>query len=66
MNLLYNKGECILKILKNLTVQVVLGIVLGIAVGYFFPAFGTELKVLADWFIKLIKMKENLTMESWR
>ncbi|WP_164853116.1 dicarboxylate/amino acid:cation symporter [Peribacillus asahii] len=56
MNLLYNKGECILKILKNLTVQVVLGIVLGIAVGYFFPAFGAELKVLADWFIKLIKM----------
>ena len=45
-----------MKILKNLTVQVVLGIVLGIAVGYFFPAFGTELKVLADWFIKLIKM----------
>ncbi|RID88711.1 dicarboxylate/amino acid:cation symporter [Peribacillus asahii] len=56
MNLLYNKGECILKILKNLTVQVVLGIVLGIAVGHFFPTFGTELKVLADWFIKLIKM----------
>lgn len=45
-----------MKILKNLTVQVVLGIVLGIAVGYFFPAFGAELKVLADWFIKLIKM----------
>jgi len=45
-----------LKILKNLTVQVVLGIVLGIAVGHFFPTFGTELKVLADWFIKLIKM----------
>jgi len=56
MNLLYNKGECILKILKNLTVQVVLGIVLGIAVRHFFPTFGTELKVLADWFIKLIKM----------
>ena len=45
-----------MKILKNLTVQVVLGIILGIAVGYFFPAFGAELKVLADWFIKLIKM----------
>lgn len=45
-----------MKILKNLTVQVVIGIILGIAVGYFFPAFGAELKILADWFIKLIKM----------
>jgi aerobic C4-dicarboxylate transport protein len=45
-----------LKILKNLTVQVVIAIILGITVGYFFPAFGSELKVLADWFIKLIKM----------
>ncbi|MGX1195133.1 dicarboxylate/amino acid:cation symporter [Metabacillus sp. SLBN-84] len=41
---------------KNLTVQVVIGIVLGIAVGFLFPAFGIELKVLADVFIKMIKM----------
>jgi aerobic C4-dicarboxylate transport protein len=41
---------------KNLTVQVVLGIVLGIVLGFLFPKFGTELKVLADIFIKLIKM----------
>ncbi|MFC0189552.1 dicarboxylate/amino acid:cation symporter [Fictibacillus aquaticus] len=41
---------------RNLTVQVVIGILLGIAVGFTFPAFGTELKVLADVFIKMIKM----------
>jgi len=41
---------------KNLTVQVLLGIVLGIVIGFLFPKFGTELKVLADIFIKLIKM----------
>ncbi|RFU67929.1 dicarboxylate/amino acid:cation symporter [Peribacillus saganii] len=45
-----------LRILKNLTVQVVIGIILGIAVGFMFPAFGEQLKVLADVFIKLIKM----------
>ncbi|GIP39299.1 C4-dicarboxylate transport protein [Paenibacillus sp. J31TS4] len=41
---------------KNLTVQVVIAIVLGILTGYFFPAFGASLKVLADIFIKLVKM----------
>ncbi|MGG4000581.1 dicarboxylate/amino acid:cation symporter [Anoxybacillus kestanbolensis] len=41
---------------KNLTVQVITGILLGIAVGFLFPEFGTKLKVLADGFIKLIKM----------
>ena len=41
---------------KNLTVQVLMGIVLGIVIGFLFPKFGTELKVLADIFIKLIKM----------
>ena len=45
-----------MKLLKNLTVQVVIGIILGITVGYFFPDFGSQLKVLAEWFIKLIKM----------
>lgn len=45
-----------MKILKNLTVQVIIGIVLGIIVGFIFPAFGEQLKVLADVFIKLIKM----------
>lgn len=41
---------------KNLTVQVIIGIILGIIVGFLFPEFGTKLKVLADGFIKLIKM----------
>lgn len=41
---------------RNLTVQVIIGIILGITIGFLFPKFGTELKVLADIFIKLIKM----------
>ncbi|WP_026575368.1 dicarboxylate/amino acid:cation symporter [Bacillus sp. UNC438CL73TsuS30] len=41
---------------KNLTVQVLTGILIGIIVGFLFPKFGAELKVLADIFIKLIKM----------
>ena len=41
---------------KNLTVQVLIGILIGIAIGFLFPKFGSELKVLADIFIKLIKM----------
>lgn len=39
---------------KNLTVQVITGIILGIIVGFSFPEFGTQLKVLADGFIKLL------------
>ncbi|PZE20422.1 dicarboxylate/amino acid:cation symporter [Paenibacillus xerothermodurans] len=41
---------------KNLTVQVLFAIVLGIAIGQFFPAVGVQLKVLGDIFVKLIKM----------
>jgi aerobic C4-dicarboxylate transport protein len=41
---------------KNLTARVILGIILGIIVGFLFPEFGSQLKVLADGFIKLIKM----------
>ncbi|WP_397538632.1 dicarboxylate/amino acid:cation symporter [Rummeliibacillus pycnus] len=41
---------------KNLTVQVICAIILGIIVGVLFPSFGAQLKVLADIFIKLIKM----------
>jgi aerobic C4-dicarboxylate transport protein len=41
---------------RNLTVQVVIAIILGVLVGHFFPKFGAELKVLADVFVKLIKM----------
>ncbi|UHA62043.1 dicarboxylate/amino acid:cation symporter [Metabacillus litoralis] len=41
---------------KNLTVQVIIGIIFGITIGFIFPEFGAQLKVLADIFIKLIKM----------
>jgi aerobic C4-dicarboxylate transport protein len=41
---------------RNLTVQVIIGIILGITIGFLFPEFGAKLKVLADIFIKLIKM----------
>lgn len=41
---------------KNLTVQVICAIILGIIVGVLFPSFGAQLKILADIFIKLIKM----------
>ncbi|OXM83265.1 dicarboxylate/amino acid:cation symporter [Paenibacillus rigui] len=42
--------------LKNLTVQVLLAIVIGIVIGQLFPAFGVQLKVLGDIFVKMIKM----------
>lgn len=45
-----------MKLLKNLTVQVIVAIILGIIVGAIWPEFGASLKVLADLFIKLIKM----------
>lgn len=45
-----------MKWLKNLTVQVVIAIILGIAVGAIWPEFGASLKILADVFIKMIKM----------
>ncbi|MGG1291420.1 dicarboxylate/amino acid:cation symporter [Bacillus smithii] len=41
---------------NNLTVRVIIGILLGIIVGILFPEFASKLKILADWFIKLIKM----------
>ncbi|WP_442602328.1 dicarboxylate/amino acid:cation symporter [Paenibacillus sp. KN14-4R] len=45
-----------MRILKNMTVQVLLAIVLGILFGHFFPKSAVEMKVLGDVFIKLIKM----------
>ncbi|WP_431027294.1 C4-dicarboxylate transporter DctA [Lysinibacillus sp. LZ02] len=45
-----------MKWLKNLTVQVIIAIILGIIVGTIWPEFGASLKILADMFIKLIKM----------
>lgn len=45
-----------MKILKNLTVQVIIAILLGVIVGAIWPEVGASLKILADLFIKLIKM----------
>jgi DAACS family dicarboxylate/amino acid:cation (Na+ or H+) symporter/aerobic C4-dicarboxylate transport protein len=43
-------------LLSKLYFQVLVGIVLGILVGFFFPNLGARLKILGDLFIKLIKM----------
>ncbi|SDO59232.1 aerobic C4-dicarboxylate transport protein [Paenibacillus sp. yr247] len=45
-----------MKLRKNLTLQVLIAIVLGIAVGQFFPQQAENLKVLSDVFVKMIKM----------
>lgn len=42
--------------LSRLYVQVLVGIVAGVAVGYFFPDVGSQLKPLGDLFIKMIRM----------
>ena len=41
---------------RILYVQVIIAVLLGVAVGYFFPAVGKSLKPLGDGFIKLVKM----------
>src|SRR5690242_15111815 len=41
---------------KLLYVQVLIGLVLGIAVGHYWPEFGAALKPLGDGFVKLVKM----------
>jgi aerobic C4-dicarboxylate transport protein len=46
----------VLKLLKHLYVQVIIGILLGITLGYVSPTYASEVKPLADIFIKLIKM----------
>jgi aerobic C4-dicarboxylate transport protein len=45
-----------IKFLKNLYVQVIIAIILGILIGKFYPSFGVQLKPLGDGFIKLVKM----------
>lgn len=45
-----------MKFMKNLTVQVLVAIVLGIVLGIVYPSFAENLKVLADVFVKMIKM----------
>ena len=44
------------KVLKLLYVQVLIGLALGILVGFLFPDFGASLKVLGDLFVKVVKM----------
>src|ERR1700736_1952698 len=44
------------KLYKNLYVQVLAAIVIGVALGYFNPTLGAQMKPLGDAFIKLIKM----------
>ncbi len=41
---------------RTLYVQVLIGITLGISLGYFYPDIGVQMKPLGDGFIKLIKM----------
>ncbi|HEX7140321.1 MAG TPA: cation:dicarboxylase symporter family transporter, partial [Vicinamibacterales bacterium] len=41
---------------RSITTQIIVGLVLGIAVGYFWPAFGVGVKPLADAFLRMIKM----------
>ncbi|TKV70546.1 C4-dicarboxylate transporter DctA [Rhizobium sp. AU243] len=45
-----------LRFLKPLYVQVIIGAVLGILIGHFFPSLGIDLRPLGDGFIKLLKM----------
>jgi Na+/H+-dicarboxylate symporter len=44
------------KVFKLLYVQVLIGLGLGILVGFLFPDFGASLKVLGDLFVKVVKM----------
>ena len=45
-----------LKFFKGLYVQVIIAIITGILLGYFYPAFAVQLKPFGDAFIKLVKM----------
>ncbi|MBP1962920.1 dicarboxylate/amino acid:cation symporter [Paenibacillus aceris] len=45
-----------MKLRKNLTLQVLIAIVLGILVGQFFPGQAGNMKMLSDVFVKMIKM----------
>ena len=41
---------------KSLYFQVIVAIIIGIALGHYYPQFGVAVKPLGDGFIKLIKM----------
>src|SRR3989442_12135969 len=42
--------------MPGVTTQIVIGLLLGIVVGYVWPAFGVAIKPLADAFLRMIKM----------
>jgi aerobic C4-dicarboxylate transport protein len=44
------------RLFKLLYVQVLVGLIVGIAVGHYWPEFGAALKPLGDAFVKLVKM----------
>ena len=44
------------KLFKTLYFQVIIAILIGIALGHFYPDLGVALKPFGDGFIKLIKM----------
>lgn len=44
------------KLLKLLYIQVLIGLLLGITVGHYWPELGAALKPLGDGFVKLVKM----------
>ncbi len=45
-----------MRILRHLYIQVLLGIIVGGCIGFFWPEFGTKLKPLGDAFVNLVKM----------
>lgn len=51
-----------MRMLKHLYVQVLIGLVAGVAVGYAFPDFAVQMKPLGDTFIRLIKMIVTLVI----
>src|SRR5881409_4399541 len=42
--------------MPGVTTQIFIGLLLGIVVGYVWPAFGVAIKSLADAFLRMIKM----------
>ena len=40
----------------GVTTQIFIGLFIGVAIGYFWPAFGVSIKPLADAFLRMIKM----------
>jgi proton glutamate symport protein len=42
--------------MPSVTTQIFIGLLVGIAIGHFWPSFGTAIKPLADAFLRMIKM----------